>query len=320
MNETPRDLLEALKSCDADSINRYKVMLNIKFKESTGIDVIDAGEWTRREMYQHVADNIDGIKRLSDIRSFDYNFWRPGIYVGDIEYIHPIYLQEFKLAKEFATKPLKVCLTSFNTMAEWTFRGQGNFDDIMFEMIDNIFIPEVNSLIRAGAEWIQMDEPALTTNPQHIDSFINGWNYFAKKIKQDAVLSIHNCFSDYKLLWPILPELKKLESICLEFANRDSWKPGLSDSERNAYAEYKKDIKNLFDTGFKASIGLGILPVHTDHETSPELIRDRLLYINNIVENPELVIGCPDCGLRQRSLPVAHKLLKNLVKGAELAR
>ncbi|MFQ5979265.1 MAG: hypothetical protein ACE5OZ_14150 [Candidatus Heimdallarchaeota archaeon] len=337
MFETPPELLALLKQAGPDQraneafhteISRWRVKLNIKYKESTGLDLIDAGEWIRREMYQHVIDNdaVTGIELLTHVRSFDYNFWKPGIYLGSIQYdaAQSIYLQEYEWAKEFATKPLKVCLTAFNTVAEWTIRGQGNFEDILFELIDEVFVPEVTKLLDAGVDWVQLDEPALTTYPSHVETFVDAWNYFVSKIKghmrSNTVLGLHNCFSDYGLLWPILPELKDLGAITLEFANRDSWELGTKDTQRSAYYEHAVELKNLYEVGFTAAAALGVLPVHTDHETSPELISDRLLYINSLVGNPELVLGAPDCGLRQRSLPVAHKLLQNLVAGAELAR
>lgn len=334
----PAELLELLQQSGTDAktdpdylteIKRWRVRLNVRYKESTGIDLVDAGEWIRREMYQHVIDNdtVKGIKLLSHVRSFDFNFWRPGIRVGPISYDPDgeIYLQEFLWAKEFARKPLKVCITAFNTVAEWTFRGRGDFDDLLFELVDEVYVPETIKLLKAGVNWIQLDEPALTTHPQHVNAFVDAWNYFVHKIKgslsDDVVLGLHNCFSDYSLLWPILPELNRLGAITLEFANRDSWNLGINAETRQAYAEYAKEIKELYETGFKARAALGVLPVHTDHITPPELIRDRLLFISReLITDPKLVLAAPDCGLRQRALPIAHQLLKNMVKGAQMAR
>ncbi len=336
-NETPTDLINLLKSSGPtqesdhgyhEKLNKWRVRLNIAYKESTGIDLVDAGEWTRREMYQHVIDNdvVKGIQLLPHIRSFDVNFWRPGVFQGSLTYDtdQSIYLQEFRWAKEYATKPLKVCVTSFYTVAEWTIKGSANFDDMFFEIIDEIFVPEIKTLINAGVDWIQMDEPALTTHPTHVPLFVDGWNYFVSKIQDvltdDITLSIHNCFSDYDLLWPILPDLKHLGSITLEFANRDLWNLGVDAYSRPAYAQYGQQLQELYQSGFKASAALGVTPVHTKRETPPELIRDRLLYINKIIEDPKLVLAAPDCGLRQRSLAEAHTMMKNIVKGAELAR
>ncbi len=307
-------------------LNEWRVRLNVGYKESTGIDIIDAGEWLRPEMYQYIVESkaLSGIRSLSYVRSFDYNFYKPGVYFSDLSYDgqYPIHLQEFLWAKKHATKPLKICVTAFNTIAEWSYTGSKNFEDFVFDLIDTVYVPEISLLINHGANWIQLDEPALTTHPEHVETFVDAWNYFVSKLpaNNDLIFSLHNCFSDYDLLFPILPELNRLGAISLEFANRDSWH--LGKENRYAYQAYGKQIKNLYEaeTGFNAKIALGVLPVHTDRLTTPELIRDRLLYIADLVGNPELVLGAPDCGLRQRSLPVAHKLLSNLSEGAKLAR
>lgn len=309
-------------------IEEWRVRLNIQYKESTGLDIIDVGEWVRREMYQHVVDNdvVEGIELLTHVRSFDYNYYRPGIYLGQVRYDdkRSIYLEEYEWAKNFATKPLKVCITAFNTVAEWTYQGKGHFEDILFDLVDEVFIPEVLKLLDHGVTWVQLDEPALTTFPDHVEWFTEAWNHFVGKIRHkltpQTVLGLHNCFSDYSLLWPILPELDQLGAVTLEFANRDSWDLGTGAAQRNAFHEYQANIRDLYASGFKAASAYGVLPVHTDRITSPELIRDRLLYINDLVGDPRLVLGAPDCGLRQRSLETSHELLRNLVEGAKLAR
>jgi len=63
-----------------------------------------------------------------------------------------------------------------------------------------------------------------------------------------------------------------------------------------------------------------VTDVHTDFVEPPELVRDRLLYAARVLDDPEKVIACHDCGLRTRRWEVAFEKEKALVKGAELAR
>ncbi|MFX0062281.1 MAG: hypothetical protein ACFFC7_08860 [Candidatus Hermodarchaeota archaeon] len=70
----------------------------------------------------------------------------------------------------------------------------------------------------------------------------------------------------------------------------------------------------------RENLGLGafcILSVRTDPEKSPEFIRNRLLSITISIDDPRLILGTPDCGLRHHSLPVDHKFLKNIVQDAQ---
>ena len=64
---------------------------------------------------------------------------------------------------------------------------------------------------------------------------------------------------------------------------------------------------------------LQVSSVHTNQIASPEIVRDKILYVADVA-GPERVFVAPDCGLRPRTWEVAYEKLENLVKGAELAR
>ena len=121
--------------------------------------------------------------------------------------------------------------------------------------------------------------------------------------------SVHICYSDYRLLYPHILELKNCSQLALEFANRDN-------ERHEAY-----NLLMLFkEFGDQREIGLGVADVHVDNIESPELIRDRILYACKILGKPEKVFVNPDCGLRTRSWGVAYEKLCNIVKGSEMAR
>ncbi|MFV2013876.1 MAG: hypothetical protein ACC656_00470 [Candidatus Heimdallarchaeota archaeon] len=67
------EIIDLLRQSNKDQENnedyhrllaKWRVQLNIKYKESTGIDLIDSGEWTRREMYQHFVES-DAVKGIA---------------------------------------------------------------------------------------------------------------------------------------------------------------------------------------------------------------------------------------------------------------
>ena len=95
--DDPSEIIELLKQSNRDQVtnneyhkllSKWRVRLNVKYKESTGMDLIDSGEWTRREMYQHFVENeaVTGIVLQNHVRSFDHNFYRPGVYQSSINY------------------------------------------------------------------------------------------------------------------------------------------------------------------------------------------------------------------------------------------
>jgi len=333
--ETLTEILEASTKQDnhldnfayRQLVRNWKVSLNVMYKVSTGLDVIDAGEWLRREMYQHVIKSVESnIKLLNHVRSFDYNFYRPALYNKHLAAgeVNDIYLLEYMHANRFSDR-LKVCVTGFNTMAEWTIRGTKSFESLMYEWMYNVIGPEVKHLLNEGCNWIQIDEPALGCNPSHMKMFADCWNDFITYLRKDGMrkntkITLHNCYSDYKALFDMMPYLNHLDSVSLEFANRDSWALGRARSDRTAYYEYEKEILESIYRGYGGTFALGVIDVHSTTIPSQELIRDRLLATANMIGDPKKVWAAPDCGLRPRPLRDAWCMLHNLSNAAVEAR
>ena len=169
-----------------------------------------------------------------------------------------------------------------------------------------ILRPNLKALVAAGADFIQIDEPALTTKPDEVGFFIEAFNESTAGI--NCKLSVHICYSDYRNLYPHIMELKSCSQLALEFANRGS--------ETKPYDQ----LKLLKEFGDQREIGLGVADVHTDAIEDPELIRSRIEYAVRILGDPSRIYVNPDCGLRTRSWDVAYAKLCNIVKGAEMAR
>ncbi|RLI01704.1 hypothetical protein DRO31_05860 [Candidatus Bathyarchaeota archaeon] len=178
--------------------------------------------------------------------------------------------------------------------------------------MDEALRPEFKKLVDAGVKWIQIDEPAVTTKetPEEMELFVDAYNRLTESFNIE--FSLHNCFSNYNLLAQYVPSLKKCSQLSLEFANRDVHE------ERSEHPGYD-GLTAFLDNGYKGAYAPGFLDVHTDFIESPELVRDRVLYVADLV-GKEKVWVTPDCGLRTRSWDVAYQKLLNLTKGKELAK
>lgn len=329
-------LIQVLREKDSPrrrkTIREWSAKFAIKFFETAGLDIIFNGEQWRSEMYEHFIRRISGFQFLGYIKSFDYRYFNKAACISEPRYIQPIYLEEFLFTKEHTAKKIKIPFTGAYTLVDWTFNeyyekkvGHKIRDftrrkieakkEFLFNLIKNVIRPEIRHLVDSGVEWIQIDEPAATTNPsdEEVKLFVEAFNETVKGFK--CTFSLHNCYSNYKILAKYAPNLQNCSQLALEFANRDSRQTGIGDV-RTGYEE----IKMFEEYGFSGNYGLGVIDVHTNFVEPPELVRDRILYAAKIVGDTSRIFVNPDCGLRTRSWEVSFQKLRNMVLGAKLAR
>ena len=317
---------------DRRSLLQWSAKFVIRFFEAAGLDVVFDGEQWRSEMYEHVIRNVEGFEFLGYVKSFDYRYFNKAACVDKPKYVKSFYVEEFIFTKENAKKMAKVPFTGPYTLVDWTFneyyerKAGGKIKDFkqrktvarrefIFDLIKEVIRPEISRLIDAGAKWIQIDEPAATTNPsaEEMELFVDAFNETVRGF--NCTFSLHNCYSNYKILAKYASRLRNCSQLALEFANRDSRQVGIGET-RIGY----KELKFFEDYGFRGKYGLGVVDVHTDFVEPAELIRDRILNAVSIVDDPSRIYASTDCGLRTRTWEISFAKLKNMVLGSELAR
>jgi 5-methyltetrahydropteroyltriglutamate--homocysteine methyltransferase len=320
-----RSILSSPRTSKAqERLRELASIFAIRYLESAELDFVYDGEQNRIEMYEHPVRNSYGFEFYGHVRSFDNRYYRKAACVDKVRFREAYHLNEFRLVKQYARRRIKVPITGPYTIAEWSFNEyyqqcrRKDFADLqklrfeakrdfVIDVAKEILSPNLKALVDAGAEWIQVDEPALTTKPEEVPFFVEAFNECAGGI--GCKLSLHVCFSDYRLLYPHILELKNCSQLALEFANR-------ADDQGGAYDQ----LKLLNEFGDEREVGLGVVDVHGDRIESPELVRDRIECASKILRDPERIYVNPDCGLRTRSWDVAFAKLLNISKGADMAR
>lgn len=322
----------------------------LKLFEQSGLDNEGVGgEQQRVEMYEHVIRGVEGMKVLGHVQSFDYKYFNKAVAESKIRRKHQIYLPEFLDVKKNAKSSVKVPITGAYTLVDWSFSGhyaggrtgsslkkqklEGR-REFLLDFVEQVIRPEIHDLVDAGASWIQIDEPAITTHPEPDDMelFVEAWNATVRGF--NCKFSDHTCYPSeigYKVLAKYAPKLDKCTHLALEFANRDSTSLGVDAEHREGY----RDLEYFIENGYQGEFGVGVVHVHdfSGHVPSvsgkaigrniiesPELVRDRLLYATKVVGDPAKIWANPDCGLRTRTWDVTFAKLDSTVKGAQLAR
>ncbi|MFQ6013350.1 MAG: hypothetical protein ACE5LS_06875 [Thermoplasmata archaeon] len=319
-------LLELLQSKDLDGrkeeLRDWASLYGLRFFERAGLDYVYDGEQRRIEMYEYAIRRVDGFRFLGTVRSFDNKYYRKAASVGRVGFREAYHEEEFAFARKHAHRPVKVPLTGPYTLADWSFNEyyhNGRRDvpdlkqrrleakrDLVLDLAERVIRPNIQALERAGADLVQIDEPAAATHPEEVETFVEGFN--AATEGTHAKIVAHICYSDYRRLYPAALEMKRCRQFAWEVANREDPEDGYA--PLRLLREYEDDRE----------IAVGVLDVHRNRVETPEEVRGRLLQAADILGDPGRILANPDCGLRTRTWGVAFAKLRNMVEGARMAR
>ena len=313
---------------EQQKIQNFASLYGIRLLEHAGLDVVYDGEQRRSEMYDHAVRHAKGFETRGTVRSFDNKYYTKAAVVEKPLVERPYDLEEFEFVRSHTDRTVKVPFTGAYTIVDWSYDEHYAKEGTMLgaaakervearqrfgvDVARDVVQPNVLGLVEAGAEWVQIDEPAATTRPEEVPLVVETFN--ATREGVDARASMHICFSDYNCLFPHIEALDNCYELQLEFSNRDSRELGTWPEDRPGY-----DVLSRFvDSEWDGKIGLGVIDIHTDFIEPPELVRDRILYAARVL-GPERVEVNPDCGLRTRTWEVSLEKLTNMVEGARLA-
>lgn len=302
---------------DRERVRDWGALFAIRLQEAAGLDVVYDGEARRIEMYEYPVRRIAGFHFCGHVRSFDNKYYRKAAVVDRVRLIEPFHLDELHYVKSVARRPVKIPITGPYTLADWSFneyylkavdptvqdfraRSYAAKRAFTLDLAREVLQPTLQALVAAGADWIQIDEPAAATQPEEVPILVEAFNEAVRGVQ--AKLSIHICYSNYRLLYPDLLKMR-VDHLAFEFKNTGDF-----------------NVVQLFgEQGDRRELGLGVLDVHSDVIETPEEIKEKLLGAAQVL-GPEKIWANPDCGLRTRTWDVAFAKLQNLVEGARLAR
>ena len=329
------ELLERapLRRADRAVVQEWSSRYALRFFESAGLDVVYDGEQQRSEMYAAAVTRANGFEWRGHVRSFDNRYYRKAAVTGPLSLREPWHDDEFGFLHSVAKADLKVPITGAYTIAAWSFderyedavdlslpaserhaRRHERRRELIVDVARNLVRPNLESLIALGAQWIQIDEPGASTEPDELDLFVESFNVSVEGL--DAFFSTHLCFSDYNLFFPAIETMHGCRQFAVGFANDDTKELGTSDEARPGF----QIIRRFADLPYEPILGLGVIDIHSDYLEPPELVRDRILYAVDVFGDPGRIHVTPDCGLRTRSWDVAYEKLRRMVAGVELAK
>lgn len=269
-----------------------------------GVDIISDGEQSREDMVVYFAEIMEGYVPGEWVKIFDNVYFRKPIIVGRIEWTKPMTLDDWKTATRYSQgRPVKGILTGPYTMLEWSFDlHYGDRYEVIMELA-RVLRKEIEALVAAGAKYIQVDEPALSTRPWKEEAEMLGEALKVMLKGIEAKKIVHICFGRIERIIPYILDYP-VDQFDFELRNSDF-----------------RLLPYLKEYGYDKEIGYGVVDVHSTQVETVEEIKeaiDRIMKLD--ILPPEKIYIDPDCGLKRLPRDIAKMKLKNMVEAARIAR
>jgi 5-methyltetrahydropteroyltriglutamate--homocysteine methyltransferase len=271
----------------------------IGIQQELGIDILVDGEQYRGDMVAYFAEHLEGFKESQLVRSYGNRYYRKPIIVGRVGWRKPVTVEWWRFAQRLTDRPVKGMLTGPYTIMDWSFNEHYPSRRAATLAIARVIREEAQDLERAGAQYIQVDEPAISTRPEEMDLAIEALGVVTKGLRAKTIT--HICYGDFAAIGPKLNRLP-VDQIDLEFANRNF------------------ELLDFFKgRRFPKAIGLGVVDVHSHRIESKEEVAANLRRALRVFR-PEQVFVDPDCGLKTRTGEEATEKLRVIVEAAREVR
>ncbi|MEE8137798.1 MAG: methionine synthase, partial [Thermoanaerobaculia bacterium] len=136
----------------------------IRAQERLGLDVLVHGEMERGDMVAHFAELLTESMSIGGlVRSYGNRYYHKPIISGELHWQGPMTVDMWRYAQGLTDRPVKGMLTGPYTMVEWSFDDHyPSRRDAVLDMA-KVIRAEVEELVKAGAAYVQIDEPAIHT-------------------------------------------------------------------------------------------------------------------------------------------------------------
>ena len=271
----------------------------IRRQERLDLDILVDGEMYRGDMVAYFAERLEGFRLGGLVRSYGNRYYHKPIIASKVARPKPMTVDWFRFAQSLTDRPVKGMLTGPYTMLDWSYNEAYKTRRDAALALAEVVRQEAEDLQAAGAQYIQIDEPAIHARPEEIEIAIEAMGVVTQNL--DAKTVSHICYGDFAAIYPKVLELP-VDQLDLAMAN------------------YGYRWLELFDKDpFTKELAIGIVDVHT-HETetvavAAEGIRKGLRYVSK-----ERLLPHPDCGLKTRSVDESEEKCRVVVEATKLVR
>ena len=281
-----------------------------------GVDILTDGELRRQRFVFELYDALEGLERVKPLRRVGVSGYDMAPHFVRVEPLSAPdglgVVQDFLALKRKAPPGhrLKSALPGPLTFAGFIDAPVSAASDLLTELV-TLIRAEMQGLIDAGAEHVQLDEPGLANPPFELSGEEAATVVNRTLSGLSGKLSVHLCFGNNagrpfadRRMGRLIPAIESLacHQLVLEFANREM-------------AEL--DVLSALSTRFE--IAAGVVDVKNFHLESAERVAGRIRQCLEVVPADKLSITA-DCGFSALPRYLARDKMTALVAGTRLVR
>ncbi len=285
-----------IDSDELDKLTRQATAECIRMQEDVGLDILVHGEMERGDMVAYFAELLTESMAISGlVRSYGNRYYRKPIITGELHWQRPMTVEMWRYAQSLTGKPVKGMLTGPYTMIDWSFdEHYGSRRDAVLAMA-RVVRREAEELVKAGAQFVQVDEPAASTRPEEMELVSEALGIVTQGL--DARTITHICYGDFARVFHHIAS-PPVDQLDLEMANSDYKLLSLIREHQN---------------GFDKELAMGVVDVHSHVLETPEQVKAGIKQ-GLAVLSPERLYIDPDCGLKTRTWDEAEAKLRVIVE------
>src|SRR5713226_8912953 len=185
-----------ISAADLDQLSRKATQEWISFQEEIGVDVLVDGEMYRGDMVAYFAENLEGMALSGLVRSYGNRYYKKPVAVGSIRRPRPITVAWWEFAQGLTDRPVKGMLTGPYTLCDWSFDDHYGSRRELVLAFAKVVRQEAHDLERAGAQYIQIDEPAVSTRLDELDLAIEAMGVVTEGLKAHTIT--HMCYGRFE--------------------------------------------------------------------------------------------------------------------------
>jgi 5-methyltetrahydropteroyltriglutamate--homocysteine methyltransferase len=267
----------------------------IALQEELGIDILVHGEMERGDMVVYFAEQLDSMKIGGLVRSYGNRYYHKPVITGKLRWQEPMTVEMWRFAQGLTNRPVKGMLTGPYTMVDWSFDEY--YDSRREAMLDmaRVVRREAEELVKAGARFVQVDEPAASTRPDEMELVSEALGIVTQGLGAKTIT--HICYGDFARVFDHIANLP-VDQLDLEMTNSDY---DLLELIRQHKDEFHKEL------------AMGVVDVHSHVTETVEQVKAGIKRGLKVLPPERLYID-PDCGLKTRTWQQAEAKLRVMVQ------